>query len=158
MTQRLVKKFHELFGLLSPTKPTKIDVEPRVRRELDDLVQQLRIVAAQAHAGAVLHQQNVLLLRVQLMAEELAEVVEAMRDGDLGPILHELADLRYVVDGTVVTFGLTEVYDAAVLEIHTANLSKLGPDGEPIRNEAGRVVKGPNFRPANVTHLLENPK
>ena len=39
-------------------------------------------------------------------------------------------------------------------EIHRANMSKLGPDGRPIINDSGRVVKGPDFKPADAASVL----
>ena len=94
------------------------------------------------------------LLRARLMLEELAEVFEAMGLNDRVQMLHELVDLRYVTDGTVVALGFTDVHAAAFDLVHAANLSKLGPDGHPIRDENGKVIKGPNFQPANLNALL----
>lgn len=37
--------------------------------------------------------------------------------------------------------------------LHAANMSKLGADGEVIRREDGKVMKGPNFKKADFTEL-----
>lgn len=45
------------------------------------------------------------------------------------------------------TFRVPEAVRIAILdEIHASNMTKFGADGKPVVNEAGRVVKGPNFR------------
>lgn len=64
----------------------------------------------------------------------------------------ELADLIYVILGAAVAFGLpiSEVFE----RIHAANLTKIGPNGEVYRNEAGKVLKGPHYRPADVSDLF----
>lgn len=65
----------------------------------------------------------------------------------------ELADLLYVVYGTAVTFNLPlqEVFE----EVHRSNMSKLGEDGKPIYREDGKVLKGPNYSPAEVEKFFE---
>jgi predicted HAD superfamily Cof-like phosphohydrolase len=35
-------------------------------------------------------------------------------------------------------------------EVHRSNMSKLGPDGRPVRRHDGKVLKGPNYREADV--------
>jgi predicted HAD superfamily Cof-like phosphohydrolase len=47
-----------------------------------------------------------------------------------------------------------DIYPDAQLAIHNANMSKLGPDGKPLKNAAGRVVKGPNFKKADLSPLF----
>lgn len=38
-------------------------------------------------------------------------------------------------------------------EVHTSNMSKLGPDGKPIYREDGKVLKGPNYRKADMSRF-----
>lgn len=41
-----------------------------------------------------------------------------------------------------------------LLEFGRANMSKLGANGEPILDAAGKVVKGPNYRAPDVSAVL----
>jgi hypothetical protein len=34
-------------------------------------------------------------------------------------------------------------------------MSKLGLDGKPLKNSSGKVLKGPNYKPANLADLVE---
>lgn len=77
------------------------------------------------------------------------ETVEAPRPADL---LKELADLDYVTAGTAVTFGWD--FDEAGKRVHKSNMSKLGEDGKPIRRADGKILKGPNYKPAFVGDLV----
>lgn len=44
----------------------------------------------------------------------------------------------------------------AVLDrIHASNMSKLGIDGKPVKNEIGKVIKGPDYLPADLTDLAQ---
>ncbi len=88
-------------------------------------------------------------LRINLLAEELEELKEALAQGDLVETLDALIDLQYVLDGAFLSFGLQHVKDAAFAEVHSSNMSKLGKDGKPIRREEdGKILKGPDyFRP-----------
>lgn len=92
-------------------------------------------------------------LRERLIEEEFAELAEAMWQQDPAQILKEACDLIYVVKGTLVAFGLHPVAGAAFEEVHSSNMSKLGADGQPIVRD-GKVVKGPNYRPARMAPLL----
>lgn len=64
----------------------------------------------------------------------------------------ELCDLLYVVLGTGVTFGLP--LKEAFTEVHRSNMSKLGTDGKPVLREDGKVLKGPNYSPANLEQFF----
>jgi predicted HAD superfamily Cof-like phosphohydrolase len=85
-------------------------------------------------------------LRINLLAEELDELKEALAAGDIVEVLDALTDLQYVLDGAYLSFGLHDVKIAAFDEVHRSNMSKLGADGKPIRRpEDGKVLKGPNY-------------
>lgn len=88
-------------------------------------------------------------LRGDLIVEEFVEVMEAETEEDL---LKELTDLLYVVYGTAATFGWD--IDTAFNRVHGSNMSKLGDDGKPIYREDGKVLKGPNYQPADLKDLV----
>lgn len=91
-------------------------------------------------------------LRKRLIEEEYAEFLEAVEEGDLVNAFKELADLIYVVEGTIVEMGGNG--DAVFNEVHRSNMSKLGADGQPIYREDGKVLKGPNYFEADVAEVL----
>jgi predicted HAD superfamily Cof-like phosphohydrolase len=45
--------------------------------------------------------------------------------------------------------------DAAITAVHIANMSKLGSDGKPILRFDGKVLKGLDYRPPNLSLALE---
>jgi len=94
------------------------------------------------------------LLRSHFIAEELGELIEAMAAGDLVEILDALIDLQYFLDGTFLAYGLDGVKELAFAEVHRSNMAKLGPDGEPILNAAGRVVKPEGWEPPELALVL----
>ena len=89
------------------------------------------------------------LLRLVLVKEEYAEVLNATEAEDL---LKELADLVYVTYGYAATFGWD--LDEAVRRVHASNMSKLDDKGEPIYREDGKVLKGPNYQEPDLTDLV----
>lgn len=92
-------------------------------------------------------------LRMALIEEEAAEVLEAMEEGEsLADVAKELCDLLYVVYGTAATHGID--IDACFEAVHESNMSKLGPDGKPIYREDGKVMKGPNYFKANLEKCM----
>lgn len=153
-TLEMVHEFHKAFNVSTQDRPGfPANFTPTTAMYLKHFADVLHRLAINAHTAAAELQQDTALIRVQLMTEELAEVVEAMAEGNINQVLHEGADLRYVVDGTMLAFGLGDVYERAVELIHEANMTKLGDDGKPVINEAGRIVKGPNFKKADVSKL-----
>ena len=82
-------------------------------------------------------------LRYNLIKEELAELKEAIDKKDLLEVADALTDLLYVTYGAGHAFGIN--LDDCFNEVQNSNMSKLGTDGKPIYNEAGKVMKGPNY-------------
>tara|TARA_B100001989_G_C24527489_1_gene459542 strand:- start:131 stop:547 length:417 start_codon:yes stop_codon:yes gene_type:complete len=96
-------------------------------------------------------------LRINLLAEELDELKEALEEGDLLETLDALIDLQYVLDGAFLSFGLQEMKNAAFDEVHRSNMSKLGADGKPIRRESdGKVLKGPDYFKPDLKQFLKH--
>lgn len=61
----------------------------------------------------------------------------------------ELADLIYVLYGYADRFGID--LDEAVRRVHKSNMSKVDPTtGKPNRREDGKILKGPNYKVANM--------
>lgn len=95
-------------------------------------------------------------LRINLLAEELEELKEALAAGDIVEVLDALTDLQYVLDGAYLSFGLHSVKDAAFNEVQRSNMSKLGADGKPIRRESdGKILKGPNFFEPDLAQFVK---
>lgn len=95
-----------------------------------------------------------LLIRLQLCQEELAELAQGMINRDIVECLDALTDMDYVANGTYLALGLGHYKAAAREEVHASNMSKLGEDGKPIISDAGRVVKGPNYRKPDLAAAL----
>ncbi|MEU6510600.1 MULTISPECIES: MazG nucleotide pyrophosphohydrolase domain-containing protein [unclassified Streptomyces] len=90
--------------------------------------------------------------RGELLAEEAAEVAEVAVEGPLDKLAHELADVVYVAYGTALVHGID--LDQVIAEIHRANMSKLGPDGQVARRADGKVLKGEHYRAPDVSAVL----
>ena len=82
-------------------------------------------------------------LRIDLIKEELDELHEAMKNNDLLEVADALTDILYVTYGAGHAFGID--LDKCFEEVQNSNMSKLGGNGEPIYNESGKVMKGPNY-------------
>jgi len=93
-----------------------------------------------------------------LIVEEFKEFLEA--EGDLfrsgSPpkehCLKELADLVYVCYQYAANMGW--FLDEALDRVHKSNMSKLDEDGKPIYREDGKVLKGPNYKPPDLSDII----
>ena len=103
--------------------------------------------------------QKVKALRKSLVLEECREVIEALEeDTDIAHIAKELADLQIVLLGTVASYGLQNIFEEVLDEVHRSNMSKVNPDGTITRNELGKVLKPDTYSPADITSILDQAK
>lgn len=98
-------------------------------------------------------EQEIQRLRLDLIEEELDELHYAIDNKDMVEIADALGDLLYVVYGAGHAFGID--LDECFKEIHASNMSKLGPDGKPIKREDGKVLKPDTFFPPDLKKILE---
>jgi|TARA_B100001996_G_scaffold216543_1_gene166498 predicted HAD superfamily Cof-like phosphohydrolase len=91
-------------------------------------------------------------LRYNLIKEELEEFKHALENKDLLEVADALTDILYVTYGAGHAFGID--LDSCFEEVQNSNMSKLGKDGKPIRNEAGKVMKGPNYYKPDLSKFV----
>mgnify|MGYP001209050344 CR=1 FL=1 len=91
-------------------------------------------------------------LRIDLIKEELDELQEAMKNNDLIEVADALTDILYVTYGAGHAFGID--LDKCFEEVQNSNMSKLGENGEPIYNDSGKVMKGPNYFKPNLSKFV----
>jgi len=82
-------------------------------------------------------------LRIDLIKEELEELTEAMNNENLLEVADALTDILYVTYGAGHAFGID--LDKCFDEVQNSNMSKLDENGNPIYNDSGKVMKGPNY-------------
>ena len=92
-------------------------------------------------------------LRYELIREELEELKVAMEEKNLKEVADALTDILYVAYGAGHAFGID--LDKCFEEVQASNMSKLGKNGTPIYNEAGKVMKGPNYFKPNLKKFIE---
>lgn len=66
-------------------------------------------------------------------------------------LLKEMADSVFVIYQLAAFLGLN--LDEAMNRISQSNMTKLDGSGNPIYDEAGKVMKGPNYIPPNLFDL-----
>ena len=91
-------------------------------------------------------------LRLDLIEEELSELKEAMKNNDLLEVADALTDILYVTYGAGHAFGIN--LDKCFEEVQNSNMSKLDAAGEPIYNDVGKVMKGPNYFKPDLTKFV----
>lgn len=120
-------------------------------------------------------------LRVSLIAEELQELRDAIKDKDLVEIADALCDIQYVLSGAILEFGMQEKFAELFQEVQRSNMSKAcknlseaeetqkhykaqGVDSyvEEVdglflvfRKEDNKTLKSVNYSPADLKGILE---
>ena len=119
----LVNEFHKNYDHPTPDKPKHPD---QIDTELWDL-------------------------RWDLLREEFEECRLAYSDRNPLEIMDALCDIIYVVYGMAIAYGWP--INEALAEVHRSNMSKLGPDGSPIKRPDGKILKGPNYTPPDLARI-----
>ena len=97
-------------------------------------------------------------MQKNLIVEEFKEFLEAdhqmalMHPPDRAACLKELADLVYVC--AQYAENMDWDLEQALRRVHRSNMSKLGEDGKPIYRKDGKVLKGPNYKPPDLSDLV----
>lgn len=120
-------------------------------------------------------------LRVSLIAEELQELRDAIKDKDLVEIADALCDIQYVLSGAILEFGMQDKFAELFQEVQRSNMSKAcknlseaeetqkhykaqGVDSyvEEVdglflvfRKEDNKTLKSVNYSPADLKGILE---
>jgi len=94
-----------------------------------------------------------MLLRLDLIKEELSELEEAMGTKNLKEVADALTDILYVTYGAGYAYGID--LDKCFKEVQRANMSKLGEGGKPIYNDQGKVMKGPNYTKPDLSKFVK---
>ena len=87
-------------------------------------------------------------LRIELIKEELEELEIAIDDNDIVEIADALADLKYVVEGTAISYGIN--LNAVFKEVHRSNMTKVGG----YKRGDGKWIKPDTYSPADIKSIL----
>ena len=98
--------------------------------------------------------EDMIELRIKLLREEVEEYAEAARVGDMVEVLDALADIGYILAGTIINHGMQHIYDNAFNEVHRSNMAKL-VDGKVIRREDGKVLKPEGWQAPQLAQFLD---
>ena len=112
----------------------------------------MEAMGQEVNAVPTFPEEEIQRLRLDLIEEELDELHYAIDNKDMVEIADALGDLLYVVYGAGHAFGID--LDECFKEIHASNMSKLGPDGKPIKREDGKVLKPDTFFPPDLKSIL----
>jgi predicted HAD superfamily Cof-like phosphohydrolase len=63
-------------------------------------------------------------LRIELIAEELKELEQAIKDNDLVEVADALCDIQYVLSGAILEFGMGDKFKSLFDEVQRSNMSK----------------------------------
>jgi len=94
-------------------------------------------------------------LRFKLGEEEVIEYIDAAVNEDLVEVLDALADQMYILCGTILKHGLQDMIIPAFDLVHSNNMAKLGPDGNPIFREDGKIMKPEGFQKVELSTLFK---
>ena len=103
----------------------------------------MKIFGQEVKEKAEFPNEKITSLRYELIREELEEFKDAIDKKNIKEVADALTDILYVTYGAGHAFGIN--LDKCFQEVQNSNMSKLDENGNPIYNEHGKVMKGPNY-------------
>jgi predicted HAD superfamily Cof-like phosphohydrolase len=102
---------------------------------------------------------KVIILRLRLMIEELAELTIAMHANNELEIADGLCDLLYVTVGTAVAYGLGPVLERLFAEVHRSNMTKFSD--RPCHFDTGAKYQGSSgkldtYEPPQLAEIIKD--
>jgi len=91
------------------------------------------------------------ILRVNLIAEEIEEYMDAEENNDIVEIADALADIIYIACGTAVSYGIP--FDEIFNEVHRSNMAKL-VDGKVLRRADGKIQKPEGWTAPDIKSII----
>lgn len=149
----LVKEFHQTFGHPVESAPLTPDVKVmkfRTRFIMEETIELIQALGAGRSGNQ--HLNHAVELMEKARDQMLAANDYEFNNVDLVEVADALGDLDYITNGAALVFGIP--LPEVTAEIHRSNMTKLGADGQPIRNEEGKVQKGPNYEPPQLEMIL----
>ena len=113
----------------------------------------MQIFGQEVRSKASFPNDKIINLRLDLIREELLELEEAIEKKDIKEVADALTDILYVTYGAGHAFGIN--LDKCFEEVQNSNMSKLGEEGKPIYNDAGKVMKGPRYYKPDLSKFVK---
>lgn len=152
-----VTEFHETFGHPISEVPFPIDqkrAKLRINLKLEETAELIHAVAGYQPNAQYLNAAIANITRAIALVEKAQDYEFASQD--MVGIADALGDCEYVNTGAALEWGIP--LEAVAAEIHASNMTKAGPDGKPIYDENGKVMKGENYRPPNIAQFIVDPR
>ena len=142
---RNVRTFHQRIGAHVSTQPMLLPCRQHAARWLALQIRDLIHVATEGSDGAT----DLLLSRLAMTLEEIAEWLEAHADQDIEAAADAWADRAYLLMGDAVAAGLPggQLFE----EVHRSNMTK----APGIVTGTGNAVKQGTYEPPRITRILD---
>lgn len=83
-------------------------------------------------------------------------MVKEYKNQNIEELKEALFAMRCVLNTMFEVYGFEGVREAAAIEVHRSNMSKLSESGRPIYRESdGKVMKGPNYSKPNLQQFVK---
>jgi predicted HAD superfamily Cof-like phosphohydrolase len=94
------------------------------------------------------------ILRQKLLKEEVKEIEDGAKSGDIVQVADGVIDSMYILIGTAHEYGFADRLVMLFDEVHRSNMTKMGPDGKAIFREDGKVMKPDTYSPPKLSIIL----
>lgn len=140
-----VKSILEWFTKAKP-EPTVQNIIQQTAYHFEEVAEMCEALGNQKTADALIEYKEKLLSLTVAECELLWE-----RTDKVG-LLDALCDQVVTASGVAQYAGMD--FDSAIVEVNDSNWSKFDDEGNPIINENGKIMKGPNYFKPELEHFV----
>jgi len=125
-----------------------------MKKQIADIKQFQTIFGFNVQPEPVIPSEDVEVLRNSLLVEEVEELWEASRNGDIVEVADAITDILYIVLGTACEYGVIDKLEECWDLVHQNNMGKVHPDGTIKRREDGKILKPEGFKKVELSTLF----
>lgn len=156
-----VKEFMTIAGQTvndKPSVPSEGDMLLRLRLNIEETLELTEAILGRSASRLepssieVIHHMKEAVSCIDRMIKQYPDKSIFNITPDMKEVLDALIDIEYVNMGAAITFGFD--LEEGFKRVHESNMSKF-EDGKAIKNNAGKVIKGKDYRPPVLDGLYE---
>lgn len=95
-----------------------------MEKQIKQVEEFMTLFGQEVKAKVEMPSSKIAALRVSLLEEEVKELAEAVEQGDLVAVLDAFTDIRYVLEGAILAFGMQGIAQEAFEAVHASNMQK----------------------------------
>lgn len=112
-----------------------------MQKQIEQVKEFMTVMGQEVKTEIEMPTDSIAQLRVRLLREEVEELQEAIDKGDMVGVLDAFTDIRYVLEGAILAFGMQNIVEEAFDRVHASNMLKVCANEQVARDTVNKYNK-----------------